>query len=296
VRLRSHPSELLRTAITATTAAVALVALAAGCADSQSTAPRTEKLILVPIAPIAEMANEIKGPQTAVKTLVGTGVEPHDLELTAAQIADVEDADLVVYLRGLIPQLDKAVANRKGPSIDLLTTIPTIRVGGVVDPHVWLDPTNMRTMTDAIAHSIESLGSIDTTKHVQLISELTKLDQEFKRGLTTCKRRELITAHESFGYLAGRYGLTQIAVSGLSPEAEPNPNRFAELTDIIKRTGSTTVFAEHELNNDVADALAREANVKVAVLSPMETMPKGSTYASIMRANLAAIRAALDCT
>jgi zinc transport system substrate-binding protein len=265
----------------------------AGCANNPSPTTRTDKLILVAIAPIAELANAIKGPGTTVKTLVGSGVEPHDLELTAEQIADVEDADLVVYLRGMIPQLDKAVANRTGPSIDLLTSIATLRVGGVADPHVWLDPSNMRTMSDALAIT---LVDIDTTKHVELVAQLTRLDEEFERGLTTCKRRVFITAHESFGYLAGHYRLTQIAVSGLSPEAEPNPNRFAELTDIIKRTGSTTVFAEHELNNDVADALAREAGVKVAMLSPMETMPKGSTYASIMRANLAALRTALECT
>jgi zinc transport system substrate-binding protein len=283
VRLRPHFLAL---------ALAAFAASLAGCTATPPPTAPTDRLILVPIAPIAELANAIKGPGITVKTLVGTGVEPHDLELTAEQIADVEDADLVVYLRGLIPQLDKAVSNRKGPSLDLLTTIATIRVGGVVDPHVWLDPTNMRTMSDAIARG---LGSIDTTKHVQLISELTKLDREFERGLTTCKRREFITAHESFGYLAGHYRLTQIAVSGLSPDAEPNPNRFAELTDIIKRTGSTTVFAEHALNNDIADALAREAGVKVAILSPMETMPKGSTYASIMRANLAALRKALEC-
>jgi zinc transport system substrate-binding protein len=168
-----------------------------------------------------------------------------------------------------------------------------LRVGGTVDPHVWLDPTNMATMTEALAAEMKS---VNAPNKAAFVGELTDLDKEFESGLADCKRRDFITTHESFGYLAGHYRLTQIAVSGISPEAEPNPNRFAEVTDLIKRTGSTTVFAEHALNNDVADALAREAGVKVAILSPIETMPEGSTYASIMRANLAALREALACT
>jgi zinc transport system substrate-binding protein len=271
---------------------LALCAPMTGCATSKAK-NETGMLVLVPIAPIAEMANAIKAPGATVKTLVGSGIEPHDLELTAEQISDVEGADLVVYLRGLIPQLDRAVKNRQGPSLDLLSNIATLRVGGTVDPHVWLDPTNMATMTEALAAEMKS---VNAPNKAAFVGELTDLDKEFESGLADCKRRDFITTHESFGYLAGHYRLTQIAVSGISPEAEPNPNRFAEVTDLIKRTGSTTVFAEHALNNDVADALAREAGVKVAILSPIETMPEGSTYASIMRANLAALREALACT
>jgi zinc transport system substrate-binding protein len=284
--------------------ALILGATLAGCgqsvptgANDKSDASRQPKALLVvaAIAPIAELADAVVGPDAEVVTLAGAAVEPHDLELTADQISDVEDADLVIYVRGLIPQLDEAVDNRQGPSLDLLTTVPTRTVGGGIDPHVWLDPTRMRTMSNAIAVKLGNREA-NATNQTRYLAELTSLDEEFVRGLKVCQRRDFITAHESFGYLADRYDLKQVAISGLSPEAEPNPNRFAELTDLIKTSGATTVFAEHETNDDVANALATEANVKVVKLSPLETIPKGSTYLSTMRANLAALRTGLDCT
>jgi zinc transport system substrate-binding protein len=275
----------------------------AGCGQSDRTEAndsnsergrRRAMLVVAAIAPIAELARAVVSSETSVVTLAGAAVEPHDLELTSKQISDVEDADLVIYVRGLIPQLDKAVDNRQGPSLDLLTTVPTRNVGGGIDPHVWLDPTRMRTMSDALA--IKLGARIDATNHIRYIAELTSLDEEFIRGLKACQRREFITAHESFGYLADRYNLKQIAVSGVSPEAEPDPNRFAELADLIRATGATTVFAEQKTSSDVANALAAEANVNVAVLSSLETISKGSTYLSTMRANLVALRTGLDCT
>ena len=58
-----------------------------------------------------------------------------------------------------------------------------------------------------------------------LVAELATLDGEFRRGLARCERRELVTSHAAFGYLADRYGLEQIPITGVSPEAEPTAAR-----------------------------------------------------------------------
>jgi zinc transport system substrate-binding protein len=132
-------------------------------------------------------------------------------------------------------------------------------------------------------------------------SRLQALDRSFEEGLATCARRVIVTSHAAFGYLADRYGLEQEAISGLSPEAEPDPRRLQELIDLVKERGVTTVFSEELLSPAVAETLAREAGVRTAVLDPLEGLTPeeqqaGEDYVSIMRKNLAVLRSALGCT
>ena len=93
-------------------------------------------------------------------------------------------------------------------------------------------------------------------------------------GLSSCDRDELVTSHAAFHYLAERYGLEQVAITGVSPEAEPDPERLADLTDLIDRHGVTTVFHETLVSADLAETLAREAGVETAVLDPIEGLSR----------------------
>jgi zinc transport system substrate-binding protein len=133
----------------------------------------------------------------------------------------------------------------------------------------------------------------------QYVAELEALDAAFEEGLRDCERDTIVTAHAAFGYLTRRYGLEQRAIAGLSPSAEPSPDRLADLADEIRRDGVTTVFYETLVSPRVAEALAREAGVDVAVLDPIEGLDEdaeaGASYETVMRANLAALRKALGC-
>jgi zinc transport system substrate-binding protein len=130
--------------------------------------------------------------------------------------------------------------------------------------------------------------------------QIEALDQRFREGLHDCARRVIVTSHAAFGYLAARYGLVQEPIAGLSPEAEPDPKRLAELADLVRREGVTTIFTEELVSPRVADTVAREAGVKTAVLNPLEgltpqELARGESYVSVMGENLAALRVALGC-
>ena len=79
-----------------------------------------------------------------------------------------------------------------------------------------------------------------------------------------------MTSHAAFGYLAARYGLTQLALEGLSPEAEPSPKALAKLIGVVRRSQATTVFFETLVSPKLAQTVARNAHVKTAVLDPLE--------------------------
>ena len=128
-----------------------------------------------------------------------------------------------------------------------------------------------------------------------------QLDRVLARGLAHCERREIVTSHAAFAYLADRYDLEQVPLVGVSPEAEPDPRDIERLIDEVARTGATTVFFEPLVSSRLAETVAREAGVSTAVLDPLEGLTSeqeesGGDYFSVMRQNLAALRAALGCT
>lgn len=294
-----------------------MLALAASCATDAGSGSSGDRLsIVASFYPLSEAAARVGGPVVTVTNLTPPGVEPHDLELDPEQVAEIADADLVLYLgEGFQPAVQDAVGVvAEGEYVDLLQGIAGARSasepgepsgGDVVDPHVWLDPVLMRRIVDRIAETLSQLdpghaAAFDDRARA-FDADLEELDDEYRSGLSSCRRRVLVTSHAAFGYLADRYGLTQEPITGISPEAEPDPARLAQLAADVERTGTTTVFTETLVSPKVAQTLAQEVGVVTAVLNPLEGLtPRqaqlGEDYLSVMRSNLATLRQALDCT
>ena len=133
-----------------------------------------------------------------------------------------------------------------------------------------------------------------------LVADLRQLDRDYRDGLRDCKRHEIVTSHEAFGYLAVRYGLKQVAITGVTPESEPTPQQLAHVIQVVRRTHATTVFFETLVSPRLADTVAREVGARTAVLDPIEGLTpdeqkRGGNYLTLMRRNLAALRKALAC-
>jgi zinc transport system substrate-binding protein len=265
--------------------------LAAGCATSAGDASGAS--VVAAFYPIAEAAERIGDDRVEVTDLTPPGAEPHDLELTTDALDAVLDADLVLYLKGFQPALDDAIADAEGRAVNLLDGLQHDD-----DPHVWLDPRLWARAVDAIADAIVEIDPDGAEDHrsraAGYANVLSALDETFEAGLASCDRDLVVTAHDAFGHLAGRYGLRQESISGVSPEAEPDPRHLADLTDLVRGEGVTTVFTEELVSPKVARALAREANVKTDVLDPIESEPDGG-YADAMRRNLRKLEEALGC-
>ena len=275
-----------------------LVALlfATGCGSEGEGSSRT---IVAAFYPIAYAAKRVR-PDADVVNLTPAGAEPHDLELSPGDVEHVQNADTVLYFgEGFMPALEQA-AEGHANAVDLLADEPLMKgaEGGetVLDPHVWLDPMRYAELVQKVAAALGDPGAAEG-----LVAELEALDKEFRSGLETCERREIVTSHAAFGYLAKAYGLTQIALTGVSPEFEPSAKAIEALVDEIRNTGATTVFFETLVSPELAQTVAREAGAHTAVLDPIEgltkeKLEKGADYFSVMRANLAALRKALACS
>jgi zinc transport system substrate-binding protein len=270
--------------------------LLAGCGSGGA---KQGKSVVAAFYPLAYAAQRIGGPGFDVQNLTPPGAEPHDLELTPRTVARIENADFVFYLgRGFQPAVSKAVDQASGTTVDLLVGLSLHasteqEEGLTADPHVWLDPVLFGKMARRIGEALHRPAG-------QLTADLRKLDGEYRRGLQHCARHEIVTSHAAFGYLAQRYGLKQVPITGLTPESEPSPKQLADVIQLVKRTHATTVFFETLVSPRLADTVAREVGARTAVLDPIEGLTpaeqrQGDNYFALMRRNLANLRNALAC-
>ncbi|MFG1702508.1 metal ABC transporter substrate-binding protein [Nonomuraea sp. M3C6] len=272
-----------------------------------TTASGTKPKVVAAFYPLQWLTEQVGGSDVQVTVLTAPGVEPHDLELGIQQVTDIQNAALTVYIKGVQPAVDDAVA--QDTSFDAVTAVTTLPAGEHAeegeeahtvsyDPHIWLDPARLATVATKLG---ERLGAADPA-HAQAYKDraaktagaLGTLDQELAAGLSTCKTKTLVTAHEAFGYLSDRYKLKQVGIT-LDPEQEPSPARLSEVAKLSKAEGVTTIFTESLVSPKVAEVLANEVGAKTAVLDPLESKPSGD-YLSAMRDNLKTLQTALGCT
>jgi zinc transport system substrate-binding protein len=300
--------------------ATALLALGvlAGCGTGADAGTTDGKpAIVTAFYPLQFLSQRIGGATVTVIDLTKPGAEPHDVELNPRQVGQISDASLVVYLDGFQPAVDEAVAQEAkdrafdaGSVVDLLPITGDHaeepgeeheEATGGKDPHVWLDPARYATVAGELGERLAEMEPAHAADYraraAAVRAELTTLDNEFTTGLKTCARREIVTSHTAFNYLAQRYRLTEVGITGVSPEAEPAPQRLAEVAREAKATGTTTIFFETLVSPKVAETIAREVGAKTAVLDPLEGVTDpNADYFSVMRANLAALKSALGCT
>ncbi|MEU9730396.1 zinc ABC transporter substrate-binding protein [Streptomyces sp. NPDC048002] len=317
---RQHISRVAVAAVTA----LGLGTLAA-CSDS-SAAGNTEKFdVVASFYPMAFLAEQIGGDHVNVTSLTEPGQEPHDLEISAKQTAQLQEADAALYLKGLQPSVDEAISQSEvGTKIDAATLTGLEDHGDVehghghegeeehaeeeghsdeesaLDPHVWLDPVKYAEIAEGVGAAFEKADpdhAADYKKNTAaLVGKLNDLDTRFEDGLKNTDSKVFFTNHSAFGYLAERYGLTQEAISGVDPESEPSAARMKELQTEAKADGVTTVFYETLVSDKTAKTLADDAGLKTDVLDPLEGITdqsRGDDYFEVMEANLKALQTAL---
>jgi zinc transport system substrate-binding protein len=268
-----------------------------GCAAFTDDTASTDDGIQVAAAfyPLQYVAERVAGDHATVTNLTAPGGEPHDLELTPQETAEVTRADLVVYLPGFQPTVDDAV--------DTIATGDVLDVSDAVDlrdgnPHFWQDPLLMADLGDEVADRLTEIDPAHADDYAAeagaLRSDLEALDASYAAGLADCERHTVVVSHDAFGYL-DRYGLEFEPIEGLSPGAEPTPADLARLQDLIRDDGITTVFSEALVSPEAAEQLARDTGVTSAVLDPLEGLTDETSdedYLSLMKANLAALEEA----
>jgi zinc transport system substrate-binding protein len=288
-------------------------ALASACSPAASNG---KVGVVASFYPLQFAAEQVGGSFVQVTNLTKPGAEPHDLELSPGDVVTVARARLVVFEHGVAPAVDSAVtAEAKDHALDVSTaadlslTYTPIEGGqanpqaaGSVDPHFWLDPVRYAAVAQALADRLASLDPAHKAQYERnaaaFKARLALLNRQYAQGLASCARADLVTSHNAFGYLAARYHLHQIGITGLSPDAEPSPTILADVATYVRRHHVSTIYAETLASPAIAQTVANETGARLATLDPIEGLTAksaGRDYFAIMQANLAALRRGQGC-
>lgn len=306
---------------------VAALLLSACTGSDDETAGESENSTGVPkvvttLYPLEYFTGRIGGNSVEVENLMSPGVEAHDFEPTPGDIRKLDTADIIIYNgAGLEPWMDRALSSIGGGDRIIVEASQGLAdiAGGphdedeheeerdedLLNPHVWLDPLNAVEMVKLVRDGLSQVNPEEADAYSSnaeaVIAELQQLHQRWQEGLASCRFHQFITNHEAFNYLARRYGLEQVAISGVSPEAEPSPGELARLTDRIEELGVRYIMSEPIVYSGLAKTLAKEVGAELLTLHPLATLTRdeldrGETYMSVMEANLANLHTALECS
>lgn len=286
---------------------MALVAMSGACGDNSTNSAGDGIQVVATFYPLEWAARQVSGPNATITNLTPPGAEPHDLELTPNDTTSIADADVVVTLGGFQPAVDDAIDEIGAQTIvdasSVIDPLASPEDADTQDPHFWLDPQRMvaviSTIADALAKQDPSRSAEFRANAEQAISKLTALDADMAAALANCESTDIVTAHTAFSYLADRYGFTQVGISGIDPEAEPDPAQQAKVADFVRKNDVSTIYLETLSSAAVAESIAREVGADTAVLDPIEGLAEDADvetvsgevvdYLTLMRANLAVL-------
>jgi zinc transport system substrate-binding protein len=267
----------------------------------------TDKLAVVAsFYPLQFATEQVGGDHVAVTSLTKPGAEPHDIELTPRDVATVSKAKLVVFEKGLQSAVDRAVesqAGDRGLDVAPAAGLDLTDTSGGTDPHFWLDPQRYAGVAKVISARLSSADPANTADYELNAKafevKLATLGEEFRTGLASCRRKDIVTSHAAFGYLAQRFGMRQVAINGLSPDEEPGPAALAAVSTYARAHGVTTIYAETLVSPAIAQTVAEESGATMATLDPIEGLTdrsKGKDYFEVMRSNLKTLHAGQGCS
>ena len=266
-----------------------------------------------------EFTNRIGGDKVTINNLVGSG-DAHHWEPTPKDIVSLEKADLLIVngagFEGWLPDVLNALKSKDLTVIDTSKSIQLLEHNqedehehhnehdhGDFDPHTWLSPKNALKQLNVIKDALVSKDPNNKDYYEENFNtariEFEDLDKSFQETLKNTKRKDIVVAHAAFGYLVNEYGLTQVAVEGLTPDSEPAPSRISEIIEFVKEHDIKIIFFDSPANPKVAETIAKEVGVKASLLSPIESLTSQQesnkeNYITIMKDNLEALKEALN--
>ena len=287
------------------------VAVSAACGESDGDDGRLS--VVASIYPLGYFAERVGGDLVGVDVLIRPGIEAHGFEATVSDLRTIEAADVVVmnglelerWLERALEALEANAARVVVETADEALAMKGFEHGEELDPHVWLDPTQAIVQVERIRDALSRVdgGNADAYRKnaAAVVAELNGLHAEFVEGLANCRHDHFVTSHAAYGFLAARYGLEQISVAGLSPEAEPSPRQLAALTDRVTELGLGYVLVEPVLSDGLAQTIAGETGIELIQIHAIGSVTKEEIetygeYFGLMRDNLASLRRALVCS
>lgn len=268
--------------------------------------------------PMEFLVTQIAGDKAKVISLVPSGVEPHDWEPKPKTMAELQKSDMLVYngagmeawLTDFLPSLEQAGVKAVNTSsgLELLPYNEKNEEENhkgedlTYDPHVWVSPAKYKQQAENVLNALIEVDAANKdyykSNYDKLAEQLDKLDNDYIQTIADFDSTVFIVSHSAFEYLAREYGLTQLPIRGVTPQAEPSPAKLAELVQICKENNIKYIFFESLVSPKLSETLANEVGAETLVLNDgqgitEDQIKQGRSYITIMYENLENLKKAM---
>ena len=283
--------------------------------SSSATTENAKVKVVASFYPMADFASKVGGNHVQVENLVPAGVEPHEWEPAPKDIKAIEGADLFVYngadMEGWVADTLESVDTSKVAVVEASRGIKLREADhsheaegdqteehehtGEHDPHVWVSPKNalheLGNIKDGLVKADPDHKADYEANYKEYAAKFEALDKEYAEKLGATKGKTIVVSHEAYGYLCDEFGLTQMPITGMDAEGEPDAQTMAQIVDFVKQHNVKVIFSEDLVSPKVAQAIADETGAKCEQLNPIEgltdkQLKAGEDYLSVMEDNL----------
>lgn len=310
--------------------ALSAIAFLAACGNEASTSSDNNSLqIVTTFYPMQALTNAVVGDSAKV-TVMMENADAHEYEPSAQDIVTLNEADVFVYnsedMETFVPTLLESIDNPDLVIIEAASEVELIdgdveTVGETTeehvdeetdaetqedhdheghshetDPHTWLDPVNAVTQAQTIANALAEADPENAEAYQenagQFASDMMAVHDEYASIFEAAETKTFLTQHAAFGYLANRYGLHQVAVTGVTESAEPSPKRIAEIVSYMEENNISVIYGQKGGATEIATTIASEVGGTVGELQSMESVDTnqypadGDGFIAIVKANL----------
>lgn len=305
--------------------------IAVGCQEDgvSNGVNEAEVKVFTTIYPLQFIVEEVGTEMVEVETIYPPGVDAHSFEPTMKDMAEIATSDAFIYfgptmegfvksaaeaLDGEVVQLfsleehDELFTNSSGEEVvdenhdedshDEHEHEEDDHDGhdhGGRNPHVWIDPLRMITMTHIITEQLIEIApdheELFNRNKEELIERLEKLDELFVSEMAEKEDKYLIVPHAAYGYWEERYGIEQIAISGLSPSEEPSQKYLAEIIVKADELGIDYLFYEQNTPDKLIEIIKSEIDANTYTIHNLsvltdEDIQNEEDYISLMESNI----------
>lgn len=299
-----------------------LAACTAPTTEEPGTPAAEDKLqVVTTFYPMYDFTKQVAQDSADVSILVPSGTDTHGFEPSAKDVAQIQEADVFVYnseeMETWVPSILESIDTTDVVIVNASEGIELLEGSHAeeeehdhdheaeeghsheVDPHIWLDPVLAQEEVRNIKEGLIEADSENEVTYEEnataFQTELQQLDEEYAAAFETAENRTFVTQHAAFAYLADRYDLHQVAISGLSTDAEPSPSELTEMSNFITAQNVEYIYFGKTTSSAISETLANETNTQLAVLDPIEGITEadqeaGVDYLQAMRNNLEALK------
>ncbi|MCC5643285.1 zinc ABC transporter substrate-binding protein [Nostoc sp. CHAB 5824] len=281
---------------------------AARTAFTQTTTQVDENLpqVVATTSVLCDLTRQVAGNTVNLTCLIYPSANPHVYKPKPEDRRAIEQANLIFYSGyNLEPNLIKLIKATKNtaPKIavaQLAVSKPQkVQKSGknITNPHLWHNSKNAIRMVEVINSNLRKLQSSDAETYAnntkRITNELTQLDSWIKSRIASIptKERKLVTTSNALSYYAKAYGIPLAGgLQGISSDKNLTDSRMQNLVTNVKRAKVSTIFPEAEINPNLLQSVAREAEVKISDRKLYaeglgESGSEADTYQKMMIAN-----------